>query len=117
MEPNHETADTEAAPRKRVPRAVWWILAASAVIKLALIGPVADLPQKADERQYVAAARTINEEGAPRYPNPNWDEAHPGPAEPGPLNRRTTWPFASRTVRISRGSTSRSSARSSSQLG
>jgi len=66
----------------RVPPAVWWILGLSAVIKLALIGPVAELPQKADERQYVAAARSIVEDGVPRYPNPNWDEAHPGPGMP-----------------------------------
>jgi 4-amino-4-deoxy-L-arabinose transferase-like glycosyltransferase len=79
---NHETADPEATRRARIPLAVWWLLGISAIIKLVLIGPVAELPEKADERQYVAAARAIHETGYPSYPNPNWDEAHQAPGMP-----------------------------------
>ena len=54
----------------------------STVLKLGLLAPVADMPAKADERQYVAAARSINETGVPVYPNQNWDEAHAAPGMP-----------------------------------
>ncbi len=63
-------------------RGLLWLLVLSMLIKLAIVPLVVGMEQKADERQYVAAAPTIVATGAPRYPNPNWDEAHAAPGMP-----------------------------------
>ena len=72
--------EPERDPKR--PRALLWILVLSTLIKLAILPAVADMEQKADERQYVAAAPTIVETGVPVYPNENWDEAHAAPGMP-----------------------------------
>ena len=53
-------------------------------VALRLIGVwlASDLEPKRDERQYLAAAKTISETGYPVYPNPHWDEAHAAPGYP-----------------------------------
>ena len=64
-----------------------WILLAlllvvSTAIKLALIGPSAELEPIGDQKNYIWAAESINETGVPDYRNKRWDEAHYSPAYP-----------------------------------
>jgi len=66
----------------RTKRTLWVLLASSLLLKLGLLGVAERIPAFADERQYVAAALTIAENGVPSYANPQWDEAHYPPAYP-----------------------------------
>jgi 4-amino-4-deoxy-L-arabinose transferase-like glycosyltransferase len=66
----------------RPPRALWIILLTSLALKLSLLGVAQDVPNFADERQYIAAALTIADDGVPTYSNPQWDEAHYPPSYP-----------------------------------
>ena len=66
----------------RTKRTLWILLVSSLLLKLGLLGVAEGIPPFADERQYVAAALTIAEDGVPTYANPQWDEAHYPPVYP-----------------------------------
>ena len=58
------------------------LLLGSLCLKLAVIGPVLEMPRLGDQRQYIRGAETIVETGVPTYWSWPWDEAHSSPVYP-----------------------------------
>ncbi len=58
------------------------VAAIALVLRVVLVFLAAGMERAPDEEQYVFGGRAIARTGVPRYPNPNWDEAHSSPVYP-----------------------------------